>query len=78
MTNYNTVGSGKVKIVATESLPILADNKTSITRGSAANSQGAKFESITHCFGFCQPNNRVKFDVGNAENMTGRVCNERY
>ena len=34
-----------MKIVTTESLPILADNKTSITRGSAANSQGAKFES---------------------------------
>ena len=34
-----------MKIVTTESLPTLADNKTSITRGSAANSQGAKFES---------------------------------
>ena len=34
-----------MKIVTIESLPILADNKTSITRGSAANSQGAKFES---------------------------------
>ena len=34
-----------MKIATTESFPILADNKTSITRGSAANSQGAKFES---------------------------------
>ena len=34
-----------MKIVTTESLPTLADNKTSITRGSAANFQGAKFES---------------------------------
>ena len=34
-----------MKIVTTESLPTLVDNKTSITRGSAANSQGAKFES---------------------------------
>ena len=34
-----------MKIVTTESLPIFADNKTSITRGSAANSQGAKFKS---------------------------------
>ena len=34
-----------MKIVTTESLPTLADNKTSITRGSAASSQGAKFES---------------------------------
>ena len=33
-----------MKIVTTESLPTLADNKTSITCESAANFQGAKFE----------------------------------